>query len=96
MSNPIHIEPTEFTNIRTGGITWGVRVYDDNFNFYSNLWEKSEVPDDDIELIIKVIEELGDEPDVSCAMDYVQEHHGSVTVGNEVYCWEEIKDCFDG
>jgi len=89
MSNSINIQPTEFVNRRTGGSTWGVRVYDDNFNFYSNLWEKHEIPDGDIDLIEKVKEEFGDE--IKTMFEFVEEFEGSITVGNNEYGWNEIK-----
>ena len=92
MSNRLYIEPTVFTNERTGIVTRGVRVYDDYFSSYDNTW--NEIPDDDMEVLAKVIEdypggEIGD------GLDFVQSNEKGIGIGDAWYSWDEIKHLFE-
>jgi hypothetical protein len=89
--NRVYIEPTEFTNTRTGSISHGYRIYDDSGSSYVNGWES--IPDDDMELLALVMEEGNEFTDEM--LSYVQEHGKSLYIGNEEYQWDEIKHLWD-
>lgn len=87
MSNQLYVTPTKFEDVRTGDVSYGVRVYDDYGNFYINHWES--IPDDDLDILQMVIEEEADEW-INMA-DWVVENHSSIIIGNVTYEWYEIK-----
>jgi len=90
MSNRLTIEPTEFLNVRSGTKTAGVRVYDDYDQAYLNTWD--EIPDDDMEVLKRVIE-FG-ASDIEDMFDHVRVNKKGVYVGGNWYEWDEIKDLF--
>lgn len=99
MSNRVTIQPTKFVNLlETGsedlqGITYGVRVYDDYGNAYSNTWDK--MPIGDMEVLRKVCNEMDD--DVTSAMiDYVVENENGLYIGDNWYECDEIKEIITG
>lgn len=55
MSNVLCIEPTEFKNVRTGNVSFGVRVYDNYEKCYINTWDS--IPEDDEELFDLVMQD---------------------------------------
>ena len=92
MSNRVTIEPTIFTNVRSGEVTKGIRIYDDNAQEYDNTWDS--IPDDDIEVLKKVILEHSCTERISDMLIFVQEYKSGIYIGCEWYEWEQIKDCF--
>jgi hypothetical protein len=48
------IEPTKFEDVRTGEVSYGVRVYDEYEALYDNTWDN--IPDSDSEVYEKVRE----------------------------------------
>lgn len=81
MSSRINIEPCKFENVRTGIVTQGVRVYDDHGQTYDNTWDS--IPDDDIDVLAKVME--SDDPVTVAIIDHLNEHRGTVHIGDEAY-----------
>ena len=91
MSNRATIEPTEFTNIRTGMKSHGVRVYDDYGQTYDNTW--AFIPDDDMEILEKV--KNSDDEIVVAIIDHLVEMQKGITIGDNWYEWDDIKHLFD-
>ena len=91
MSNRICLEPTEFTDVRSGSVSYGFRVFDDYGKGYSNLWES--IPDDDLEVLAKALEV--DDDDVMTVLDAVMEQKTGIYIGETYYPWEEISHLFD-
>lgn len=87
MANRVTIEPTEFTNVRNGEISRGVRVYDDYEKTYDNTLES--IPDDDLELL-KLVAALDDE-EIRGMLSYLVENEAGVCISDEWYDWEQIK-----
>ncbi|MBI3944967.1 MAG: hypothetical protein HY321_03545 [Armatimonadetes bacterium] len=54
MGNRLHIEPTEFRNLRTGRLSHGYVAWDDSVSD-CETWDES-VPEADLELFRKVLE----------------------------------------
>ena len=93
MSNQVNVVRTKFTNIATGEETYGVRIYDEYGSEYSNIWEKNEIPDDDLDLLSKCKEyEIGTKDDGP--LDYVIFSEKGVIVDGNYYEWQEIKWLF--
>ena len=93
MANNVSIEPCEFHNVRTGEVTYGVRIYDDAGCTYDNCWDS--IPDDDLEVLRKVIE--GANEFTSGLLDYIRESERWIFIGGERYEFEQIKDIlFEG
>ena len=90
MSNRVSIIPTEFTSVRSGLKTFGVRVYDDHECAYDNTWDN--IPANDLDIIEKVLER--DNPFIRDAMDFVRENMSGVDIDGVYYDWDEIKDCW--
>jgi hypothetical protein len=59
MSNRVNIEPTEFKDVRTGTVSYGVRVYDDYAMTYDNSWD--DIPYSDLGVLKRVLENAGKE-----------------------------------
>jgi len=89
MSNHVVIQPTEFKNIPQGTSTLGVRIYDNYGVSYDNTWKS--IPDDDLEIFKMCI-------DLECGLpffEYILEHNASVSIGDVLYDWEQIKHFFE-
>jgi hypothetical protein len=86
MSNRIYFEPTKFTNVRHGGVSFGYRAYDDYGQSYDNTWEV--IPDDDIEFLKKIID-CNDEL-VGAMLDFAQENQQGVYVSGNFIEWAEL------
>ena len=91
MSNRATIEPTEFTNIRTGIKSYGVRVYDDYGQSYDNTWDI--IPVDDMEILEKV--KNSDDTVIVGIIEFLLEMQKGITIGNNWYEWDDIKHLFE-
>lgn len=91
MSNRVNIEPTKFENVRTGEVSLGVRVYDDEGCFYDNSWES--IPDDDLEVLRIAYQQAS--TGVSELLAYVYESEKGLYIGGTWYEWDEIKSVFE-
>jgi len=97
MSNRVTIQPTKFVNLVDGNdseVTYGVRVYDDYGNSYSNIWELSELMDD-MEILKKVCSDMNHE-ETMAMISYVIEKEIGLYIGSNWYEWEEIKQIVTG
>ena len=84
--NRATIQPTKFENVRTGEISYGVRVYDNYGQTYDNCWEN--IPDDDME-VLQMAMELEDQAIVAILHEVVLGN--GVYIGQEWYTWDQIK-----
>jgi hypothetical protein len=87
MSNHICVEPTKFENVRTGEVSLGVRVYDDEGCFYDNSWD--EIPDDDMEVLRLTMERASD--DIRTVLCCVSGAERGLFIGGKWYDWEQVK-----
>ena len=87
----VTIQPTKFENVRSGEVTYGVRIYDGTDCSYDNTWDA--VPDDDLE-VFRLVRENQDDT-TEAILDFLQESQQGCYIGNEWYEWEQIKSCFD-
>ena len=91
MSNRISIEPTKFEDVRTGEVSLGVRVYDNEECLYDNSWD--EIPDDDLEVLRVAYEQAS--VGVRALLQYVWESERGMYIGGTWYEWDEIKSAFE-
>jgi len=89
MSNRAVIQPTKFVSVNDGvdGTTYGVRVWDDNYQTYDNTWD--EIPEDDMDILRKV-NESGDVAICEILND-IENNHKGVYIGSNWYTWKQIK-----
>ena len=95
MSNQVNIVPTEFVNMRTGTISYGVRIYDQYQCMYSNHWRKGQIPDDDLELLQFCLDDdVRFNETASAIFDYVEKEQIGIYIAEEWYNWDQIKHFF--
>lgn len=88
MSKAITIQPTEFKNVRTGEVSLGYRIYDDNGQIYDNTWQ--DIPDNDLDVLEKVLSEPSDI--AGDMLDFIRENKCGIYIGDEHYSWKKIRD----
>ena len=90
----LYVVPTEFTNLRGGGKSFGVRVFDAYGQSYDANWD--DIPTDDMQIIERVIESrAGGAGGVVEAVDNVEAEHGGIQIENNFYDWSKIKHFFE-
>lgn len=91
MSNLASIQPTIFTDQRTGDVSYGVRVFDDHGKSYVNDWDS--IPDDDMDVLRKVFVMLDDiTVDI---LNHICEEEKGIMIGTKFYDWDKIKHVFE-
>jgi len=104
MGNRASIEAYKRINKRSGHIDYVIEVFDDYGYASLILAEKSDIPDDNMELLKRVIElqHEHDEHGTSCdsvtaILDHIFEHSRGMYIGGIKYDWNDIKDtiCYD-
>ncbi len=99
MPNRPTIDIFERKDLRTDAVDYVVNVYD-NYNSTNLIFaEKSNVPDDDMELLTEIIRSLNHSVDhgsstmiVQAILDYVKEYEIAIRIGDTRYEWDEIKE----
>ena len=92
MSSRLNIVSTKFENVKSGSITYGVRVFDDYSNSYDNCWEN--IPENDFDVLRKLLKE-GCSDNIADMLEFVKEHKQGVCIDEQWYDWDEIKHIFD-
>jgi len=85
--NSVTIEPTKFVDVRTGGETFGYRIFDNYDCYYNNTLES--IPDDNLELLKIVCENETD--GILSMIDFITENEKGVEIGGVWYDFDEIK-----
>jgi hypothetical protein len=91
MANRVYIEPTEFKNVCTGKVSYGVRVYDDEGHSYDDTWEA--IPEDDLDVIRKVVD--SHDPVISDMVNFVEENQTGFYVSTRWYGRNKIEDILE-
>jgi len=86
----ITIEPTEFRDVRTGQIRYGVVVHDDDRCGSEMFWD--DIPDDDMKVLERVVESYDNE--ISLTIKVMKMYRFGCTVGNTYFNWEIIEHLF--
>ena len=86
--NNINIEPTKFTNVRTGAETFGFRSWDDYGQTYGNTL--SSIPDDDLEFLELILTE-SDDVTLWGLMEHCEENQKTLYIGGLPYPWADIE-----
>lgn len=86
--NRVTIEPTEFTNVRTGQTSRGFRAWDDEDQSYDNSWD--EIPTSDEAFLKKVFKESYDK-NVGNMLDFCRQYKQGIFVGVNYFPWEKIE-----
>jgi hypothetical protein len=94
MSITAKIIATEFVDLKTNEITYGVRICADYISFYIDHWG---IPADDDMVLLEDCLIAVKACSVRAVLDffhYIQDLKGSVTINGNLYSWEQIKDVF--
>jgi hypothetical protein len=93
MSDATSIVRTKFINMADEKESYGYRMYNGNLNTYCNCLEKSDLPEDDLELLAKV---KNDPIDDTCEsmLEVVESMEEAIWIGNNMYSWDEVKHIF--
>jgi len=88
--------PTSFTDIRTGEISLGYRLYDDYESTYCNIMNLNDptyqIPNDDLEFLNDAMEYLkGDNISKNMISD-LKENQLGIFIGPTWYDYDKIKD----
>ena len=95
MSNTVNIVPTQFVNMKDNTSTYGVRIYDNYENMYSNYWDKEQIPVDDLKLLEFCLNSEISEHDIAAAMfEYMKTEKVGCMIASEWYEWEQIMHLF--
>lgn len=86
--NRICIEPTKFTDVRTGNETFGYRAWDDFAQTYNNCLDS--IPDDDLMFLAAILGQGADDT-LNAMLDYCAENQHSLQIGKEWYTWKQIQ-----
>ena len=87
--NRVHIEPTKFTNSRSGDETFGWRAFADCAQAYDNTWNEEDTPKDDLEFLKRVMETSNDEV-LWGMLEFCEENEQGIHVGNTFIEWQEF------
>jgi hypothetical protein len=85
--NRVCIEPTRFTDVRTGAESFGFRAWDDYGQTYGNTMTK--IPNDDLEFLELVLENSDDEV-LGDMIDYCLEYEKGIYIGPLYYDWDKV------
>ena len=84
-----YIEPTKFTNLRTGEESLGWRAYDDYDQVYDNTWEKEDMPEDDLKFLQRVLETSNDEK-LWAMLESCEANKTGLYVGDTFIDWPQL------
>lgn len=99
MSNSVYVDVFERKDLRTDAVDYTVVIADDNDSTTLIFAEKSDIPENDMELLSRLIkakheqDEHGTSSDVVAdILEWVYENKGAIRIGDKRYEWSEIKD----
>jgi hypothetical protein len=103
MSNQVCLVSTKFSNVKTGNVSFGYRLYDGYGATYNNTreidnWtenqEDQKFPDDDLDTLREAME-LFEADNIAKAMfQFIEENEGGIEIDGTWYNWNEIKELF--
>lgn len=86
--NRVTIEPTEFTDTRTGHKTFGWRAFDDEGQCYENVW--ADVPKGDIEFLTQVLLTTNN-GELWGMIEYCEQNKKGIQVGSNFVSWPNLE-----
>lgn len=87
--NRVYIEPTKFTNLRCGGESYGWRAFDDYGQAYDNTWNRTDIPDDDVAFLKRVLATSEDET-LWAMLNFCSDFRQGIHVGDDFIDWPEL------
>ena len=87
--NRVTIEPTKFTDLRSGEETFGWRAFDDYSQAYDNTWSEKDVPKDDLDFLTRVLE-VSDDETLWGMLEFCEENEQGIHVGSSFIEWQEF------
>ena len=90
MSNCAGIKGTIFTDIHTGDLSYGYRIYDDYGQSYNNRLNEDQIKNDMV-LLEQVCHNLEDTVAAGIIDCMIEDNYG-ITINGNYYDYEEIKD----
>ena len=87
--NRVYIEPTKFTDLRSGDESFGWRAFDDYSQTYDGSWSKTDMPEDDVAFLKRVLATSEDEA-LWAMLDFCGENERGVHIGETFIDWSEL------
>jgi len=87
MANLCIIEPTKFEDVRGGAVSYGVRIFANDWRLYINTWDS--IPDSDLAVLRLVIDDHFTE--TSEFWNLVFTYRKGVFVGATFYAWDVLE-----
>jgi len=95
--NRIYIEPTKFTDMRSGAESFGWRAFDDYSQAYDSSWSEADMPPNDVAFLKRVLK-TSEEETFWAMLDFCSDFKHGVHVGDTFIDWPELRPLlgFDG
>ncbi|HZL79795.1 MAG TPA: hypothetical protein VFC17_13245 [Candidatus Limnocylindrales bacterium] len=87
--NRVYIEPTKFTDLRSGEATFGWRAFDDYSQAYDNTWSEKDMPKDDLDFLKRVLE-VSDDETLWGMLEFCEENEQGIHIGDRFIEWQEF------
>ncbi|MBI3415891.1 MAG: hypothetical protein HY043_11365 [Verrucomicrobia bacterium] len=87
--NRVCIEPTKFTDLRSGGESFGWRAFDDYSQAYDGSWSKADMPEDDVVFLKRVLATSEDKA-LWAMVDFCSDFRQGIHVGDNFVDWPEL------
>lgn len=106
MSNQVCLVSTKFSNVKTGDVSFGYRLYDGYEATYNNSrfpyegskgWDgktDQTFPDDDLDTLKEAMKLFDDDEVAKVMFKFIKDNEGRIEIDGTWYDWNEIKELF--
>lgn len=91
MSNRAYLTATKFVDIVSGDSSYGWRVVDGYTTKYWDSYEANEIPEDNLQLLRKVVKSDHSE-EIMSLLDHLRENEKGLYINGNYHEWGEVKD----
>jgi hypothetical protein len=87
--NRVYIEPSKFTDLRSGEESFGWRAFDDHSQTYDSSWSKVDISDDAVAFLKRVMATSEDKA-LWAMLDFCGNFSQGINVGVTFIDWPEL------
>jgi hypothetical protein len=87
--NRVCIEPSKFTDLRSGAESFGWRAFDDHFQTCDSSWSKADIPDDAV-VFLKRVMATSEDKALWAMLDFCGDFRQGINVGGTFIDWPEL------
>lgn len=88
--NRVYIEPTKFTDLRSGEESFGWRAFDDYAQACDGSWSKTDIPEDDDVAFLKRVLATSEDDALWAMIDFCSDFRQGIHVGDNFVDWPEL------